>query len=236
MINLIRPNLMRPNLGTAQKEIVEYRAHMPATVNAIVLNGQNVWEIVSVFASFQARSLPASGVLTGGEYSAATHSALMGAVFYGFRPSFSHDIQANVRAGLDSHVLLGLDAIVSAKAYSGRNSGQQFDMADGFQSAGTLSMNFHSGSISAIALWLCSIDTRLFSYIYVTIDADIPPGGVLVIDSNTYNVLLNGANVIHTHSGGWLDRLDRKTYDVMFRPLSGTMNADIQYLYDERWL
>lgn len=68
----------------------------------------------------------------------------------------------------------------------------------------------------------------------IFISAEIPPGGVLDIDSDTYDVLLNGENILHLHDGGWLF-LDRSLVRISIDSgTGGTIEGKV--LYKERYL
>lgn len=62
----------------------------------------------------------------------------------------------------------------------------------------------------------------------------IPPGGKLIIDSNVFNMLLNGQNAIHLQKGDWID-LDRNViYLDITAGTGGTLNGSI--IYQARYL
>lgn len=69
---------------------------------------------------------------------------------------------------------------------------------------------------------------------YLTVT--LRPGQVLIIDANTYNVLLNGQNAIEIQSGDWIDELNRNTVDLKIEAASGSANLDATILYTERYL
>ena len=62
------------------------------------------------------------------------------------------------------------------------------------------------------------------------------PNQVLIIDANTYNVLLDGQNAIEVQSGDWIDELNRNTVDLRIEAASGSANLDATILYTERYL
>ena len=62
------------------------------------------------------------------------------------------------------------------------------------------------------------------------------PNQVLIIDANTYNVLLDGNNAIDVQSGDWIDELNRNTVDIKIEAASGSANLDATILYTERFL
>lgn len=68
------------------------------------------------------------------------------------------------------------------------------------------------------------------------IEVTLHPGDRLIVDSDSYTVLLNGMNVIDTHHGNWFDELDRNTVSFTIRASEGTENLIGRLLYTERFL
>lgn len=68
------------------------------------------------------------------------------------------------------------------------------------------------------------------------IEVTLHPGDRLVVDSDSYLVLLNGENVIETHHGSWFDELDRNTTAFSIRASEGTENLTGRVLFTERFL
>ncbi len=62
------------------------------------------------------------------------------------------------------------------------------------------------------------------------------PGQTMVIDAGTYNVLIDGENAVYTHSGDWLDELNRNTQNFTINAASGVANLSATILYTERYL
>lgn len=63
----------------------------------------------------------------------------------------------------------------------------------------------------------------------------LPPDGVLVIDADNYNLLLNKENVIYEQSGDWLDDLNRSTTNIKIIA-DQPENLMATILYTERYL
>lgn len=68
------------------------------------------------------------------------------------------------------------------------------------------------------------------------IEVTLHPGDRLIIDSDSYLVLLNGENIIETHHGSWFDELDRNTTAFSIRASEGTENLTGRVLFTERFL
>lgn len=66
------------------------------------------------------------------------------------------------------------------------------------------------------------------------IEVTIPPNGRLYIDSDNFNILLDGKNILHLHSGDWI-HLDRDTLRIELDSGSGgTLSGNL--LVTERFL
>ena len=64
----------------------------------------------------------------------------------------------------------------------------------------------------------------------------LKPSQVLIIDANTYNVLLDNQNAIEVQSGDWIDELNKNTTDISITAASGVANISATILYTERYL
>lgn len=61
------------------------------------------------------------------------------------------------------------------------------------------------------------------------------PGQTLIVDSGSYNVMLDGQNAIYLQEGDWLDNLSRDTIDITVSA-TGVSRLQIQVIYIERYL
>jgi hypothetical protein len=64
----------------------------------------------------------------------------------------------------------------------------------------------------------------------------LAPGHMIVIDADTYTVLLDGVNAIEIQSGEWIDELNRDTVDIEINAASGEANLSARLIYTERYL
>lgn len=62
------------------------------------------------------------------------------------------------------------------------------------------------------------------------------PGQKIIIDADSYTVLLDGENAIEIQSGDWIDELDRSTTDIAIKAASGVGNLTTSIIYTERYL
>ena len=86
-----------------------------------------------------------------------------------------------------------------------------------------------SASVVAIEETICYIGTPNNPF-------TLKPGERLVIDAGTYNLLLNGENIIEYHSGEWLDSMNRNTLNIDISASSGLSNLTATILYTELFL
>lgn len=64
----------------------------------------------------------------------------------------------------------------------------------------------------------------------------LEPGQKLIIDADSYTVLLDGENAIEIQSGEWIDELDRTTTEITVRASAGQSNLSSSIIYTERYL
>lgn len=69
-----------------------------------------------------------------------------------------------------------------------------------------------------------------------TLNVTIAPGERLIMNSDTYLVLLNGENVIEVHEGDWFDSLTRQTIGFSIKTNTGQENLSARIMYTERYL
>lgn len=93
-----------------------------------------------------------------------------------------------------------------------------YALADGYE------LVSESASLENIGTKVCVLNVTL------------QPGQVLIIDANTYNVLLDQQNAIDIHSGDWIDELNRNTTELKIGAASGVANLSATILYTERYL
>ena len=72
----------------------------------------------------------------------------------------------------------------------------------------------------------------LTTYINITMRA----GQTLIIDASTYTVWLDGENILYSHSGDWLDELNRNTKNITISAVGAGNISEATILYTERFL
>lgn len=159
------------------------------------------------------------------------HAAILGTVPIIF--SFEEDVAADVQLAEDCYIreqpaescrnstILGLNiwlaitpsAEVAADAQVGKNVWYDVAASEIVQ--------------SAMSLYTLEQET-------MRINVTVPAGGRLYIDCDNFNILLNGQNVLHLHSGEWIS-LDRDTVRLLVDSgtggkLAGNLMAIERYL------
>lgn len=125
------------------------------------------------------------------------------------------DVNVNAILGSDSYIIAESTENVDAESALGANI---YLKADGFEFINEVA------SLENITTKICYLNVSL------------QPGQVLIIDANTYNVLLDSENAIDIHSGDWIDELNRETTDIRINAASGSANLTATILYTERYL
>ena len=128
---------------------------------------------------------------------------------------FNATISGNVSAGFDLTLDKTFEEEVSEDTWIGFH---QNLTAEGYELVSAVA------GAEAVQEYVCNLDI------------EIPPGSTLVVDSNNYNVLLDGENAIWTQSGDWLDNLNRETISLNIQAASGGSGLTATVLYTERYL
>lgn len=127
------------------------------------------------------------------------------------------------------------EEIVEAETSLGSNSYLTVDFAEAVNADVSLGSDIY---LTASGFELVSesasleiIDTKIC---YLT--TELKPGERIVIDADTYTVLLNSENAIEIQSGDWIDELDRSTTDIAIKAASGVAYLSAHIIYTERYL
>lgn len=116
------------------------------------------------------------------------------------------------------------EIVITSAIASDAITGSLILSADNFTSTETLDLIDTSCSVLSLEFLTCVLTVTL------------KPGQTMVIDANTYNVWIDGENAVYTHSGDWLDELDRNTQNFVITAASGGKNISASILYTERYL
>lgn len=152
------------------------------------------------------------------------------------------NLSQQVYAQGSSEEIIDIDANLSQEAYMEGFSVESFDVTKTtYSESGDLITGivlsqaiYENANIGEV--FQASADIIALSEIVCELPGVIlKPGQVLIIDSGSYNVLLDGDNAIHLQSGDWLDNLSRSTVNILISGTNATkLSASV--LYTERYL
>ena len=134
--------------------------------------------------------------------------------------SYTEQVNENTYLSQDIYLNTQYDESVSNSAHLGLNL---YLETEGYE------LISESASLVAIDEKSCYIGTAEKPF-------TLKPGERLVIDAGTYNLLLNGNNIIEYHSGEWLDSMNRNTLNIDITASSGLANLSATILYTELFL
>lgn len=141
---------------------------------------------------------------------------------------------SGVTTGVRNESISGLwsDAL-NAESWAGKTMPFSVGMFDQMRAGAFASKNILSSMfVSEVATTSASAGTQ--STERVTVSITIPPGGELRIDSDTYRVLLDGANALYAQEGDWIKLAREAMYlDIETAsggPLEGHMTYQERYL------
>lgn len=124
-------------------------------------------------------------------------------------------VEAELILGSDSYLSTDFTETVSADVSLGS---EIYLTASGYE------LVSESASLEIIDTKTCYLTTEL------------KPGDRIVIDADSYTVLLNSENAIEIQSGDWIDELDRSTTDIAIKAASGVAYLSAHIIYTERYL
>ena len=150
------------------------------------------------------------------------------------RPNFTEIVSAQTKGAFFYWGNLTLSETVdaAAKVESNRWLAQNFTEVVTAVLSGSIQV-FPILNIYELVSAIC--DVQAVDEYTSILNVTLPPGGKLIIDADNYNVLLNGENAIHLHSGDWLNAMNRMTQNIRVQSgTGGTFSARI--LFTERYL
>lgn len=159
---------------------------------------------------------------------------MLGGVVVSFTPK--EHLQSVSGAVIEPVIDIEFQDNLGASIWVGKNmvlSGSIMYSKDELQLSGYLSKDLlHSQVLTDILS--ANVSTVILDNTTVSISVEIPPGSTLEIDSDTYDVFLDGENILHLHKGDWLF-LDRSVVSLSVD--SGTGGVfEGKVLYGERYL
>ena len=131
------------------------------------------------------------------------------------------------------HIVEPLSDGLICKPYVGKDIHFSESFVTMFRNTTNVVKNFVVAQVSTDIL-NSNVSTVVLENITFKANVTIPPGGTLEIRSDTYDLFLNGENILHLQEGGWIF-LDR---DVVSLQVDSGTGGELQgrILYNERYL
>lgn len=232
MFNLSRYNLAGFNLPSEQKTI-RYAAAMYATTQAMVSNGGDEYLQESMASALRAglSAGPAEEVKENWAANVLVEAILSPSIL--LQTKMSIKLWGAAAAGLDLYLREEQESEMGSQADLGCDL--LFRLLEEAQVQGSMEIGCDICIKKTMGSFL---NVQVSSYIveeqFAFLDVTIPPGGTLIIDSQNYNVLLNGKSMIWAHSGDWV-WVSRETMLLSVRAAAGS-RLENKILYTERFL
>lgn len=164
-------------------------------------------------ADLQSLAAANANMITKESYQSACQTIGQGAKNIYIREAAAEQAQTRAYSGKNIHEALKANELAQIRAYAGKDIIASLDLT---------------------ALLMTIISANILESETVTIEITLQPGDILQIDSDTYNVFLNGANAIHLQSGDWIT-IDKSLVDLIVDSgTGGELNGKIMYY--ERYL
>lgn len=229
-------NRQRFNLAYNQDGSFSLEETMAATFGCMITHGEDIYDNTYCIDQFGG-----TVYVTPAELLAETGMAEAFAVSiialpeYVTEISLSEAVSASISIGEDSYLPETLSESINADIYLSMDMYTSDDIKAYVEKSIEAACNFLCDVLTLAEIVDCSISSNMYDYKYIYIDVTIPAGGTLIIDSDNFNVLLDGENAIDKQRGDWFDELTRNTFDVTITSgVSGTLDGSL--LYTERFL
>ena len=123
-----------------------------------------------------------------------------------------------------SEIILGADAYLNA------------ELVENIGAETSLGANIYPQNLEGFELISESASLDIIDTLTCLLTTTLAPGQQIIIDADSYTVLLDGENAIDIQSGDWIDELNRSTTDIMIGAASGVSNLSARLIYTERYL
>lgn len=228
-------NTQRFNLLTGQETELSVKETMVETLDSMVSHGEDIHGM-----TYCIEQLGGEIYVTAADVSLEAILETIGCAVkmnpeYALTDNLIESIECVASFGEDCYLPYHYRESINADVYIGMDTYFAESLQDLIQIGVKAGCNYYDDSKALYEILDCSLSSSVFDYKYITIDVTIPPCGVLIIDSDNYNVLLDNENVIDKQSGDWFDELSRNTFDVTIESgVAGSLSGSL--LYTERYL
>lgn len=235
MFNLSQFNMTQFNIMIPEEEDVRLTLPMLSDMQAMSGAGKNMPGAMSTSCFVLASACGGAGDLLNVSWSEDVAQSAISRVNHVLALSTRADVNNRSNIGLTFYPAHTWEMTIDNWAYFSGNIHDITAMDASVAHYAYLSSDFWWPAIGVDTIWWAQVSTKRFDMSYIDIDIDIPPGSTLIIDSDNCVVLLDGQDVIWSHSGSWL-WLRRATFDVRVQAGNGALTADKTILYTERWV
>lgn len=229
-----RFNILRFDVYVVEGEDFVLGLDYVETYNCLIATGENTLleTVFNEVVSTRADGSPAA--LARAAYEEAYLSGAATVVRFYAAPAMAEAVRAASAMSHNAGPTVAFIETLPGAWFLGHNRIEMAVIAEAIRASHGLSVD-HIYAAAFRTIVDAQVTTMLFDITYAVIDVDLPPGSTLVIDSDSYTVLLDGENIIDRHSGAWL-RLNRHIFDVVIEGAEDTAGLQTQILYQEKWL
>lgn len=220
---------LRDRKRTLEKEIFETYT---ANLNAFITFADNLHANENYSASMQINVTVVPGLLAKEKYISGLTVNAVGATNYRANEEYNAIMQSNVVFVLNYNTLEEYSSEMQSSVNLVSNHNISEEYIANLISQIITNTNFNSNEVYTATMFAI-INISVLEYETVVITVSIPSKSELRIDSENYEVTLNGENIIHQHSGAWIT-LSRNIVDMLISSSAGGLEGKL--LYTERYL
>ena len=228
-------NEQRFNLLLGQENEVSIREAMVEVIDSIISHGEDIHETSYGIEQFSGSMFAANATKYSESMAEVTNCQVEGYPEHNLVASYSEAVGCNIFLCEDCYDPHEFLEDIGWWIYLSADLHYKVSTSCAFGNACVGSKDYYDVIITPYELLYGTVGSLTFDYKYIHIDVVLPPGGVLIIDSDNYNVLLGEENVIDKQSGSWLDELTRNTFDITIGSgITGELEGKL--LFTERYL
>ena len=213
---------------------IDLRIHLSEAINtAISLEALAEINDLMFFESIDGNANSESGI----PFTFSTAETLIAEAYEAHSILTTLNLKEDIEASADMGAFLGVSAVMNETLYSSADLGAVvgfgLDMNELLLATADIGALIHSNcTFSEIVGG--SADVFYLEEKSTLITVSLPPGSELHFDTENYNILLDGVNILHLQEGDWF-RLNRDLMDITVD--SGVKGSlDGRVIYQERWL
>lgn len=232
MFNHGKFNRLRFNLPEASDD-VSFRDTLEAAIDAETSLSYDIYERAAANEKALATVHAGCRVYEAAAAAEIVKAAVSAVADYFLREDQKESFGKNCKLSVNCYIVDTLSGKIVMKAHVGEDVHIIDTISGTVDNKAALGVKYLAPDVSCFEIVNCLVSTAVFDTVYITLDVSIPAKGKLVIDSENFIALLNGANVLDRHEGEWLD-LSRAVEEIRISGGAGALRASM--LYTERFL